>query len=43
LNEQISAYKAQVDTLEKKPAVNWVYVIIAVVSGLIIGYLLKGH
>jgi exodeoxyribonuclease VII large subunit len=39
LNEQIVNYKAQ---LEKKPAVNWVYVIAAIVLGLIIGYLLKG-
>jgi exodeoxyribonuclease VII large subunit len=43
LNEQILNYKAQVETLEKKPAVNWVYVIAAVVAGLVMGYLLKGH
>jgi exodeoxyribonuclease VII large subunit len=43
LNEQISAYKAQVEALGKKPAANWVVVIVAIMVGLVIGYLLKGH
>jgi exodeoxyribonuclease VII large subunit len=43
LNEQIAGYRKQVETLESKPAVNWVVVIVAVVIGLVIGYLLKGH
>jgi exodeoxyribonuclease VII large subunit len=43
LNEQLSAYKAQVETLEKKLAINWVVVVVAIVVGLVIGYLLKGH
>lgn len=43
LNEQISAFNAEVKTLEKKPAVNWGYIIAAIAIGLIIGYLLKGR
>ena len=43
LNEKIVNYKAQLETLNDKSAVNWVYVIAAVVMGLIIGYLIKGH
>jgi exodeoxyribonuclease VII large subunit len=43
LNEQIFNYKTQLETLEKKPAVNWVYLIVAIVVSLIICYLLKGH
>jgi exodeoxyribonuclease VII large subunit len=43
LNEQINAYKTQVAGLEGKSRRNWTLVVIAVVLGLIIGYLLKGH
>jgi exodeoxyribonuclease VII large subunit len=43
LNEQINAYKTQITGLEGKSGTNWTLVIIAVVLGLIIGYLLKGH
>lgn len=41
LNDQIQAYKTQISTLENKPSVNWVAIIIAVIIGLVIGYLLK--
>jgi exodeoxyribonuclease VII large subunit len=41
LNEQIFAYKAQVDTLAKKTAVNWMVVLVAIVVGFLIDYLLK--
>jgi exodeoxyribonuclease VII large subunit len=41
LNDQIQVYKTQVSTLENKSSVNWVIVIIAVLIGLVIGYLLK--
>ncbi|HTE00590.1 MAG TPA: exodeoxyribonuclease VII large subunit [Mucilaginibacter sp.] len=40
--QQVAAYKTQVDTLEKK-GVNWALIIIAVIAGLVLGYLLKGH
>jgi len=43
LNEQINSYKAQVSKLENKSAVNWIVVIVAIVIGLVIGYLLKGR
>jgi exodeoxyribonuclease VII large subunit len=43
LNEQINTYNAQLSGLEGKPSVNWVAVIIAILLGLIIGYLVKGH
>ena len=43
LNEQIINYKAQLENLEKKPVVNWVYVVVAILIGLVIGYLLKGR
>jgi len=41
LNEQVLNYRTQIEKLEKKPAVNWVVVIIAIVIGLVIGYLMK--
>jgi len=41
LNDQIQAYKTQISTLENKPSINWVAIIIAVVIGLVIGYLLQ--
>lgn len=43
LNEQISNYKKQVSELNGKSSVNWTIVIIAIIIGIIIGYLLKGH
>jgi exodeoxyribonuclease VII large subunit len=43
LDEKVLNYKTQIEKLEKKPAVNWVVVIAAVVIGLVIGYLLKGR
>jgi exodeoxyribonuclease VII large subunit len=41
LNEQLSIYKAQVSKFESNASINWIAVIIAVITGLIIGYLLK--
>ncbi|MEZ2334659.1 exodeoxyribonuclease VII large subunit [Mucilaginibacter sp. RCC_168] len=41
MNEQIAAYRAQLEAVVHKPAVNWVYVVAAIVIGLIIGYLIK--
>jgi len=41
LNEQINNYKAQVSSLESKSSVNWTVIVIAVILGIIIGYLLK--
>jgi exodeoxyribonuclease VII large subunit len=43
LNEQISNYKEQVSKLDGKSSINWTTVVIAIIAGLIIGYLLKGH
>jgi exodeoxyribonuclease VII large subunit len=43
LNEQITDYKTQVTELSGRSSVNWTMLIIAVVLGLIIGYLLKGN
>jgi len=44
LQEQKQAlYEQQITDLEKKSSINWITVIIAVVLGLIIGYLIKGH
>ena len=43
LNEQISNYKSQISELGGKSSVNWTILIIAVILGLILGYLLKGH
>jgi exodeoxyribonuclease VII large subunit len=43
LNEQISNYKTQLTHLEGKSSINWVAIIVAVILGLIIGYLVKGH
>lgn len=40
LNTQIETYKTQ---LQSKPAVNWRYIIIAIITGLVIGYLLKSR
>lgn len=43
LNEQINNYKSQLSDLGEKSSVNWTIVIIAVILGLILGYLLNGH
>ncbi|RFZ85198.1 hypothetical protein DYU05_06245 [Mucilaginibacter terrenus] len=43
LNEQLSTYKKQIAELNAKSSVNWTVVIIAIIIGVIIGYLLKGH
>ena len=43
LNEQIKTYKAQVSTLENKSSVNWTVVILAIIMGVIIGYILKSR
>jgi len=43
LNEQINNYKSQISDLSGKSSVNWAIVIIAIILGLILGYLLKGH
>lgn len=43
LNDQISNYKTQLTNLESKSSLNWVAIIVAVILGLIIGYLFKGH
>ena len=41
LNEQINAYKAQISGLENKSSTNWTLMAIAVIVGIIIGFLLK--
>ena len=43
LNDQINTYKVQVSSLESKTSVNWTMVFIAVIVGLIIGYLLRAN
>jgi len=43
LNEQINSYKAQVSTLENNTKTNWTIVIIAVIVGLVIGWLISRH
>ena len=43
LNDQINNYKNQISELSGKSPVNWTIVIVAVIFGLIIGYLLRGH
>jgi small-conductance mechanosensitive channel len=43
LNDQINNYKSQISDLGGKSSVNWTIVIIAVILGLILGYLLKGN
>jgi len=35
--------QSAVEALQKKPALNWLYIVIAVDIGLVIDYLLKGH
>jgi exodeoxyribonuclease VII large subunit len=43
LNDQINNYKNQLSELSGKSSVNWTIVIVAVIFGLIIGYLLRGQ
>lgn len=43
LNDQIDNYKGQLTDLKGKTTVNWTVVVIAIIAGLILGYLLKGH
>jgi exodeoxyribonuclease VII large subunit len=43
LNEQINAYKAQMSGMENKTGTNWALVIIAIILGIVIGYLLNRH
>ncbi|MET3982102.1 exodeoxyribonuclease VII large subunit [Mucilaginibacter sp. UYP25] len=43
LNEQINTYKGQITELKNKTSVNWTAIIIAIIVGIVIGYLLKGH
>lgn len=42
LNDQINNYKNQIADLSGKTSINWTIVFIAVILGLILGYLLKG-
>lgn len=43
LNDQINNYKNQIADLSGKTSINWTIVFIAVILGLILGYLLKGR
>ena len=43
LNEQIKSYQTRVDELKNSKSFNWTAVIIAIILGVIIGFLLKGH
>ena len=43
LNDQINNYKNQLSELSEKSSVNWTIIIVAVIFGLIIGYLFRGH
>lgn len=43
LNDQINNYRNQISELSAKSSVNWTIVIVAVIFGLIVGYLLRGH
>jgi exodeoxyribonuclease VII large subunit len=42
LNEQIQTYKTQISSLEQKTT-NWAAIIVAIIAGIIIGFILKGH
>jgi exodeoxyribonuclease VII large subunit len=42
LNDQLLTYKTQISSLEQK-STNWTAVIIAIIVGMIIGFLLKGR
>jgi len=41
--EQLNNYKQQLKAVENKRPINWIVVLIAVIAGLILGYLLKSH
>jgi hypothetical protein len=43
LHEQITAYKAKVSSLENRTGTNWTLVVIAIILGIVIGYLLNRH
>ncbi len=43
LNDQINNYKTQLSNMDGKSSINWVAIVIAILLGLIIGYLIKGH
>jgi exodeoxyribonuclease VII large subunit len=43
LNEQINGYKTQITGLERKPAVNWLLTIGAIILGILIGFLFTRH
>lgn len=43
LNEQIRNYKEQLSSNEGKTGTNWILVIVAIIIGLVIGYLVKAH
>lgn len=43
MNEQITAYKAQLTGMEGKSSVNWVFVVIAIIIGVILGVLISKH
>lgn len=43
LNEQINAYKKQLNELKNKSSINWTAIIVAIIVGIIIGILIKGR
>jgi len=43
LNEQVSSYKSQITSLEKKSGTNWTAFIIGIIIAIVIGYLLTKH
>jgi exonuclease VII large subunit len=43
LNEQINAYKNQLNELKNKSSINWTAIIVAIIVGIIIGILIKGR
>jgi exodeoxyribonuclease VII large subunit len=43
LNEQIRNYKEQLSNTEVKTGINWIIAIVAIIIGLVIGYLVKAH
>lgn len=43
LNEQINAYKNQLNELKNKSSINWTAIIVAIIVGIFIGILIKGR
>ncbi|MET3501356.1 hypothetical protein ABIC45_002968 [Mucilaginibacter rubeus] len=43
LNDQIRNYKEQLSSTEGKTGINWILMVVAIILGLVIGYLVKGH